>query len=188
MKLTVSLIVALAGLAAGCGSSETADEPATGEAPATTTTIAATTTSTTTTTSAPTTTVPPATTTTVAVGGIIPGEDADVDSIVVAYEVVFSSETTYDEKVPYLVDSEGLEETVLNYQETGDMMGGVGAIPSAVTINGETADVTYDLLFSGTPTYPNLSGDAVLNDETWKITREMFCSIMTSARVGCPSE
>lgn len=182
MRVSVLLAVVFAVLAAGCGGSDTADEPATTEAPAPTTTIA------TTTTVAVTTTATPETTTTAAAGGIVPGEDADVDAVVVAYEVVFSSDTSYDEKAPYLVDSEGLEETVLDYQETGDLMGGVGAIPSAVTINGETADVTYDLLFSGTPTYPDLSGDAVRIDETWKITREMFCSLMSSARVGCPTE
>jgi hypothetical protein len=185
LRVSVFLAVALAVVAAGCGGSDTADEPATSEAPAPTTTIATTTTApTTTTTTASTTTV--AATTTVAGGGIVPGEDADVDAVVNAYQIVFSSETTYDEKVPYLVEPEGLEETVSQYQQTGDAMGGVELAPSAVTINGETAEVTYDLLFGGTPTYPDLVGDAVLIDETWMITRDMFCGMMASARVGCP--
>lgn len=136
---------------------------------------------------APTTMTAPATTTTVAGdGGIVPGEDADVDAVVLTYQIVFSSETDYDEKAPYIDDPEGLEQTVADYQETGESMGGVELAPTSVTINGETADVTYDLLFGGTPTYPDLTGDAVLIDDTWKITRTMFCAMMASARVGCP--
>jgi hypothetical protein len=135
-----------------------------------------------------TTTAPATTTTTTAAdaGGITPGEDADVDAVVLTYEIVFSSETGYEEKAPYIDDPVGLEQTVADYQETGESMGGVALAPKSVTINGDTADVTYDLLFGGTPTYPDLSGDAVLLDDTWKVTREMFCAMMASARVGCP--
>jgi hypothetical protein len=105
---------------------------------------------------------------------------------VLAYEIVFSSTTTYEEKVPYLVDPTGLEETVAQYQSTGEAMGGIELAATSVTIDGEVADVQYDLLFGGTPTYPDLTGDAVLDDDVWKVTREMFCGMMTSARVGCP--
>ena len=126
------------------------------------------------------------TTTTIDAVGIVPGEDADVDAVVLTYQIVFSSTTGYDEKAPYIDDPEGLEQTVADYQETGESMGGVELAPTSVTINGDTADVIYDLLFGGTPTYPDLTGDAVLADDTWKITREMFCAMMASARVGCP--
>jgi hypothetical protein len=100
---------------------------------------------------------------------------------------VFSSETSYEDKVPYLVDPDGLEETVLEYQKTGESMGGVSLAATKITVSGTVAEVIYDFLFGGTPTYPDLSGDAILVDGTWMITREMFCSIMTSARVGCPA-
>ena len=183
LKRTMLLLVVLAVVAVGCSGSD-ASETATTSAPTTTSTGAPTTTMARTTT---TTTTPPATTTTVADdGGIVLGEDADVDAVVLAYEIVFSSETTYDEKAPYIVDPEGLEQTVVQYQETGESMGGVELAPTSVTIRGDTADVIYDLLFGGTPTYPDLTGDAVLIEDTWKITREMFCAMMASARVGCP--
>lgn len=183
MKRTVLLLVVLAVVAAGCSGSDVS-ETTTTSAPTTTSTGAPTTTMARTTT---TTTTPPATTTTAAhSGGIVPGEDADVDAVVLAYEIVFSSETGYEEKAPYIVDPEGLEETVAQYQETGESMGGVELVPTSVTIDGDTAVVIYDLLFGGTPSYPDLTGDAVLNESTWKITREMFCAMMASARVGCP--
>jgi hypothetical protein len=182
LKRILLLVVVLAAIATACSETDAAETAATEPTPSTTTTTAAPTT----TTAAPTTTVPATTTTVADSGGIIPGEDADVDAVVLTYEIVFSSETGYEEKAPYIDDPEGLEQTVADYQETGESMGGVALAPKSVTIDGDTADVTYDLLFGGTPTYPDLSGDAVLIDETWKITRDMFCAMMASARVGCP--
>ncbi len=189
LKRTMMLLAVLALVATACSQSETAETPA-ADVPLSTTTTAAPTTTTaapTATTAAPTTTTAaPVTTTTATDVGIVPGDDPDVDAVVLAYQIVFSSETGYEEKVPYLEEPDGLEETVAMYQETGESMGGVALAASSVTINGDTADVTYDLLFGGTPTYPDLSGDAVLRDGTWKITRDMFCAMMGSARVGCP--
>jgi hypothetical protein len=181
LKRTLSIIFIIAVLATACSDGDAADSTTTTAAPTTTTAAP------TTTTAAPTTTTAAPTTTTGAAGGITPGEDPDVDAVVLAYQIVFSSLTTYEEKAPYLVDPTGLEETVAKYLETGESMGGIELAPSAVMIDGEIAEVHYDLLFGGTPTYPDLTGDAVLLDGTWKVTREMFCGMMNSARVGCPS-
>ena len=182
------VLVAMALVATACASDDTADTAPAAVAPvATTSTSAAISTTTTSTTVASTTTTTESATTTGPPAAITPGDDPDVDAVVLAYQIVFSSETDYDEKVPYLVEPAGLEETVAEYQQTGESMGGVALAPTAVTINGEVADVSYDLLFGGSPTYPDLSGDAVLVDDTWKITSEMFRGMMASARVGCPS-
>ena len=181
MKKIIVLAGALAIVAAACASST--ETPTTVAADAPTATVATTTTSPPATTTAPPTTTSPTTTTTTEA----PGDTGpDVDAITTAYEIVFSSETTFEEKEPLIDDPTGLEETVTQYQETGASMGGVALDAKSITINGDTADVTYDLLFGGNPTYPNLKGDAVLIDGTWKVTREMFCSLMSSARVGCP--
>ena len=137
------------------------------------------------TTVAPTTT---AATEAVARPAIVPGEDADVDAVVEAYVVVFDSTTTYEEKAPYLVEPEGLEETVATYTATGTSMGGVSLDPKSVTVDGDTAAVSYDFLFGGNPSYTNLTGDAVRTAAGWQITREMFCDIMRSARSSCPTE
>ena len=190
MKRSLFLVFALAIIASACSNGDTVESTATTAQPQTTTTAepaapASTTTVPATTTTPATTTVPPTTTTTT--GGIVAGEDPDVDGVVLTYQIVFSSATTYDEKAPYIVDPTGLEETVATYQETGESMGGIALAPTAITINSEVAEVQYDLLFGGTPTYTDLSGDAVLVDGVWMVTREMFCGMMTSARVGCPS-
>jgi len=181
----IPLMLGLALVAAACGSDETSDGDG-AAASATTTTVAAVTT--TTTAPATTTTVAPTTTTTEAVeaGGIVAGEDAEVDAVVLAYTVALDSVTPYEEKVPYIDDPSGLEETIAKYLETGQSMGGIGVLPTAVVIDGDTAVVTYDLLFGGNPTYPDLTGEAIKSAEGWQITRAGFCSLMSSARVGCP--
>jgi hypothetical protein len=177
-------------IAAACGS---ADEDANAAVATTTAAVPAATT-----TAAPaTTTTAPATTTTEALPAtteapqiptvpVVPGEDEDVDAIVEAYSVVFDSATSYEEKVPYLVEPDGLEETVAEYTETGKAFGGVTLEAKEVGIAGDDALVIYDFLFGGNPAYPDQEGDAVRTDAGWQITREMFCSIMASARVGCP--
>jgi hypothetical protein len=179
MKRIAAITITLALVAAACGSATDATADTAAEAPLGTTTLA-----TTTTTHPPTTTSnSPATTTTMTDATT----EADREAISHAYEIVFSSETSYEDKVPYLEDPDGLEETVLEYQKAGESMGGVSLAATKITVDEAVAEVIYDFLFAGTPTYPNLTGDAVLVDGTWMITRVMFCSIMTSARVGCPA-
>jgi len=174
----MSLIAVLA-IVAACG----------GETAVTTTAEATTTTEPSTTTTAPeaTSTTAVETTTTLPAEPIIPGEDPEVDAIVAVYAVAFDSTTSFEEKAAVLVDAAGLEETVAAYATTGESMGGVTTQVDAVVIDGETAEVTYTLMFAGNPTYPGLKGDAVLTQDGWKISRDMFCGIMTSARVGCPT-
>lgn len=185
MKRLTVLVVALALTSAACGGAADADvgETTTTTAAATTTTKATTTTSTT---EATTTTTAAPTTTTTEASGIVEGADPEVDAIVVAYTIALDSVAPYEDKAPYIDDPDGLEDTVAQYLATGESMGGIGVAVSAVTIEGDTAKVTYDLLFGGNPTYPDLSGDAVKTADGWKITRAGFCSLMSSARVGCP--
>lgn len=184
-KRLLAVLAVLSLLVVACGGEDA--ESTTTEAEPTTTTTAETTT-----------TEAPATTTTEAVeeettptaeeeSAIVPGEDPDVDAIVEVYQVVFDSSTSYEEKAQYIDDPGGLEDTVATYQSTGDSVGGVTAEPTSVAVNGEDADVVYTLLFSGNPTYPGQSGTALLTDEGWKVTRDMFCGVMASARSACPT-
>lgn len=183
-KGLTAALVAVSLLLAACGGGDSGST--TTEAEATTTTQAETTT-----TAAPietTTTAAVETTTTEAEpAGIVPGEDPDVDAVVEAYVVVFDSTTSFEEKSAFIDDSSGLEETIATYASTGESVGGVTAEATGVTVDGDEAAVIYTLLFSGNPTYPGLDGSAILVDGTWKVSREMFCGVMASARSACPS-
>ena len=179
---TLIFVIALVAAACGGGSDTAVVADTTVPAPESTTTTAA---PTTTTTLAPTTTTAPPTTTTT-LGGIVPGEDADVDAVVLAYEIAFDSVSDFETKAAYIEDPTGLEDTVAQYVLTGETMGGIGVAVREVTIDGDTATLLYDLLFNDNPTYPDLTGRAVLTDAGWQVPRSAFCTLMSSARVGCP--
>jgi hypothetical protein len=173
-KLTFLALLAVLLVAAACGDTAT-DTTA---APATTTAPAATAAPTTT----PPTTAPPVTE---AAPGIVPGADADVDAVVNAYQIAFDSVSPFDVKSPYIDDPAGLESTVDAYLETGDSFGGIEVIVTGVTINGDEADVAYDLMFGGNPGYPDLEGTAVKTAAGWQVPRAVFCGLMASARTPC---
>jgi hypothetical protein len=178
MKRSIVLVSVIAVLAAACGTTEEA------AAPDTTTTTATTTTTTTTATTLL------ATTTTVADEGIetspvVTGESQDVDDIVEAYLVVFDSATTFDEKFPFITETDGLEEIVDKYAAAGDGVGGIKLQADEVGVDGDEARVIYSFLFAGNAAYSDLEGDAVLTDAGWQITTEFFCEIMELSRVGC---
>ncbi len=182
-------MVALALLAAACGGTATTTTAAPATAAPTTaaptTTVAPTTTAAPTTTEATTTTTE-ATTTTTAAPAIVPGEDPEVDAVVLAYTTALDSVLGFEEKAPYIEDSAGLEDTVAQYNVNGEFVGGIGVLPLEVTIDGDTAVVSYQLLFGGSPSYSPQTGEAIKLDDTWKVTREAFCALMVLARGGCP--
>ena len=118
--------------------------------------------------------------------GIVEGEDPDVDAILAAYRTVFDSSVPFEDKISYLEDAENLRATNAEYQEAAENFGGIALEPVAIVVEGDRAEVTYDVLFGGSVAYPELSGDAILVDGTWMVSRDRFCGFMSSARVRCP--
>jgi ABC-type glycerol-3-phosphate transport system substrate-binding protein len=187
MKKMLIAVLALVLALAACGGG---NDAGTEEETSTTTTAApATTQATTTTSEATTTTTEAGTTSTQATETTMQSSgDPDVDAITVAVGIAFDSTADFEEKAGYIDDPGGLEETVATYMATGDSMGGVSVSVTDVTVNGDTADVMYDLLFNGNPVYPEQTTSAVLTDEGWKVPRDAFCTLMDLARSSCPVE
>ena len=188
-------LLALAGtlavvVLASCGS--TGDDGATSsatDAAAVATTAAPDTTAAPATTAAPTTAAPttaaPATTAAAAGGAIVLGADPEVDAVVAAYSAVFDSAVPFEQKQAFLPDAAVLRPTLDKYATTGAAFRGIKLQPTAVTIDGDTASVTYDVLFGGKPAYEALTGTAVRQNGAWVVTREEFCGFMSSARTPC---
>ena len=169
MKKTTLTLAAMSLFFAACGGS--ADEDAASEptaAPTTTTTA-------------------PSTTEAADEESFIPSGDPEIDAVANAYMVAFDSTTDYATKLPYVEDLSGLEDTVERYMEQGETMGGVTIVIKDVVINSDTADVLYDLMFNNRPIYPDLPGTAMLTSDGWKVPRNEFCGMMSSARVPCPT-
>jgi iron complex transport system substrate-binding protein len=192
--MTIRPHLAVAALAvvtvAGCGSDDDEAAVAT-DAPAMTTaaTVAPATTPAATlpATTVPVTTVPEtsAAETTVAGTTAGPGLSDEESAAADVYRTVFDSSLPADDKVALIEDGEALRPTIESYAAAGDAVGGIVLEPSAVTIDGSTAAVVYDVLFAGTPVYQDLDGSLV-DDGGWKVTREEFCDFMAQARNPCP--
>lgn len=106
--------------------------------------------------------VPPAT---AIAAGITPGADPEVDAVVTAWTSVFASSVPVADKL-------------------GQRVGGISLRPTAVTATGETAEVTYDVLFGGTA-YSGQTGTVTRPAGRWVVGTEQFCSFMAAARTPC---
>jgi iron complex transport system substrate-binding protein len=84
-------------------------------------------------------------------------------------------------------DAEALRATIDAYTAAGDAMGGITLVPTEVVVAGDTATVTYDVMFGGTAAYTALTGEIALIDGTWVVSRAEFCGFMASARNACPA-
>ena len=151
------LIIALIVLIAACGgSSET---------------------SSTTTTAAPTTTAPPTT------SGATPSSSSVA---LTGEEAVIAGNFTkfFDGSLP-VADKVGLLENGQQYTEeletqAASPMGQAASVAvSAVKITSpSTADVAYTILLAGTPALPNQTGQAVLQDNVWKVSAQTFLGLL----------
>ena len=115
----------------------------------------------------------------------VDASDPDEAAVAEAWTTVFDSTVTADAKAPFLEDPTAAAPTLAAYATTGEMMQGITLEPSDVTIDGDTATVTYDILFAGTAAYEDQTGEVANVDGTWKITTEQFCSFMATARTPC---
>jgi hypothetical protein len=118
-------------------------------------------------------------------GAGVDASDPDEAAVAEAWTTVFDSSVAADAKAPFLEDPAAAAPTLAAYATTGQMMQGITLAPTDVTVDGDTATVTYDILFAGTPAYEDQTGEVVKLDGAWKVTTEQFCSFMATARTPC---
>ena len=102
-----------------------------------------------------------------------------------AWAVVFDSRAEFADKAPHLQDAAELEASNAAYAEAGERMNGIGLEPTSAVIDGDVAVVTYNVLFAGSAAYEDLTGEIVLVDGVWTVTRDTFCGFLASARTPC---
>jgi hypothetical protein len=96
---------------------------------------------------------------------------ADQKEITTNWEAFFNAKTPVAKRVSLLQD--------------GSTFSSIIAQVSKVTmITTSEAQVTYDILVSGTPELKNQNGSAVLQDGTWKVGVTSFCSLLTLENGG----
>jgi hypothetical protein len=52
-------------------------------------------------------------------------------------------------------------------------------VTKVTLVSSSQAQVTYDILLSGTPVLSNQKGEAVYQDGTWKVGDPSFCGLLT---------
>ncbi|MFN3216857.1 MAG: iron-siderophore ABC transporter substrate-binding protein [Acidimicrobiales bacterium] len=109
----------------------------------------------------------------------------ETEAAAAAWSVVFDSTTSFEDKAPHLEDADALASTIEAYTEAGSMMGGISLAPTDVTVEGDTATITYDVLFGENPAYGDQTGEMTLVDGVWTVSRDEFCGFMASARNPC---
>jgi hypothetical protein len=173
--VTALALVPILAVAVGCGD-DGADVASTGTTAAESTTTTAVEFTTTTT---------PSTTVAAEEGATFPADSPEA-AAAAAYETVFDSAASMEQKAPHIEGAEALEAVLAQYAEVGTQFGGFTVQVKSVAITGETAAVTYDLHFGGTKRYTDLTGAIEDRDGTWTVTRAELCGFTASAGVTCP--
>lgn len=102
-----------------------------------------------------------------------------------AFAVVYDSAAAWADKASHLEDAANLETSNEGYRQAGDGVGGIALEPTGVTIDGDTATVTYDVLFGKSSAYQDLTRTITLIDSTWVVSRADYCDFLSSARAPC---
>lgn len=102
-----------------------------------------------------------------------------------AWATVFDSNAEWALKAPHIEGSGDLEESNENYRAGGESMGGFSLRPTMAVIEGDTATITYDVLFGGSAAYTDLQGVIDLVDGTWVVSRDAYCGFLAQARTPC---
>jgi iron complex transport system substrate-binding protein len=113
--------------------------------------------------------------------------DADQQAAADAWSTVFDSAVPFADKAALVEDADALQATIEGYTTLGETMGGVTLVPTAVTVEGDTATITYDVMFGGTAAYEDVEGAINRVDGVWIVPRSEFCGFMAQARNACPA-
>jgi hypothetical protein len=110
---------------------------------------------------------------------------ADTDAAGEAVSTVFDSSVPFDEKVALVQDGEAHRAAHDGYVAAAQAVGGITVEPTGVTPSGDTATVTYRVLFGGNQAYDGLTMDVAKVGDAWVVPTEAFCGFLQAARVTC---
>ncbi|MFT6391067.1 MAG: iron complex transport system substrate-binding protein [Ilumatobacter sp.] len=120
------------------------------------------------------------------------GENGDVSAggdeaaaATAAWSTVFDSTVDFADKAPFMAEADALSATAQAYTDAGAGFGGISLVPTDVVVDGESAEITYDVNFGENPAYGDQTGTITQVDGVWTVSRDEFCAFMSSARVAC---
>jgi iron complex transport system substrate-binding protein len=102
-----------------------------------------------------------------------------------AVTTVFDSSVPFDEKVALVEGGEAHRADHDGYVGAANGVGGITVEPTDVAVDGDTATVTYRVLFGGNEAYRDLTMDVTRVDGAWIVPTAAFCGFLASARTPC---
>jgi iron complex transport system substrate-binding protein len=115
-------------------------------------------------------------------------DDAGDDAAGEAVATVFDSSVPFEDKVALIEDGESHRADHDGYVTAAEAVGGITVEPTDVAPSGEDGDsatVTYRVLFGGSEAYSDLTMDVTRVDGEWIVSTDAFCGFLASARTPC---
>ncbi|MEM8923450.1 MAG: hypothetical protein AAF962_25035 [Actinomycetota bacterium] len=112
-------------------------------------------------------------------------DDPEVQAALDAFAVVYDSSADWEAKAPHLEGAADLQASNDGYQQAGETMGGISLAPTAAVVEGETATITYDVLFGSNAAYNDLTRTITMVDGVWTVSRDDYCDFLSTARTPC---
>jgi hypothetical protein len=112
---------------------------------------------------------------------------ADEKEITTNWEAFFNAKTPVAKRVSLLQDGTTFSSIIKSQAGSGLAAEATAQVTKVTLITTSEAQVTYDILVSGTPELKNQNGTAVLQDGTWKVGVASFCGLLTLENGGSTS-
>jgi hypothetical protein len=109
---------------------------------------------------------------------------ADVKAITTNWEAFFNAKTPVTQRVGLLQDGSQFSSVIKSQAGSGLAAEATAQVTKVTMITSSEAQVTYDILVSGTPELKNQNGTAVLQAGTWKVGVGSFCGLLTLENAG----
>lgn len=103
---------------------------------------------------------------------------ADQKAAAAAYTTLFDAKATLDQRKAVIQNASAIDSLITTFA-TNPQMALVSSQVKDVKVNGDTADVTLDILLSGAPIAPNSSNQAIKVDGKWLVPTKVICGLGT---------
>jgi iron complex transport system substrate-binding protein len=98
---------------------------------------------------------------------------------------VFDSSVPFEDKAALIEGGEAHRADHDGYVAAADAVGGITVEATDVAPDGDTATITYRVLFGGNEAYSGLTMDVTRVDDAWVVPTDAFCGFLASARTPC---
>jgi hypothetical protein len=112
---------------------------------------------------------------------------ADEKEITTNWEAFFNAKTPVAKRVSLLQDGSMFSSIIKSQAGSGLAAEATAKVTKVTLITTSEAQVTYDILVSGTPELKNQNGTAVLQGGIWKVGVASFCGLLTLENGGSTS-